>query len=145
MRQRGQSPLSHEGVAVGREVVVGDAPRLEIAEGARAEIGDGVVIGDRLRLAVHERVTIGAGARLGDDVTILDFDHVIEDVETPIRLQGLRTAPVEIGERAVIGPGATVLRGVRIGAGARVGAHAVVTRDVPPGAVVEGVPASRPH
>jgi len=42
--------------------------------------------------------------------------------------------------RASIGSGAVVLAGVRIGAGALVGAGAVVTRDVPAGATVAGVP-----
>jgi acetyltransferase-like isoleucine patch superfamily enzyme len=42
---------------------------------------------------------------------------------------------------AALGSGVVVLGGVRIGAGALVGAGAVVTRDVPPGATVAGVPA----
>ena len=50
----------------------------------------------------------------------------------------LRTV-VERG--ASLGSGAVVLGGLRIGAGALVGAGAVVTRDVPPGAVVAGTPA----
>ena len=51
------------------------------------------------------------------------------------------TAPVVIGERAILSTGATVLRGVVVGAGARVQPRGVVTRDVPAGATVGGVPA----
>jgi acetyltransferase-like isoleucine patch superfamily enzyme len=46
-----------------------------------------------------------------------------------------------IGRRASIGTGAVVMCGVRVGEGALVGAGAVVTRDVPAGGTVAGVPA----
>jgi len=48
---------------------------------------------------------------------------------------------IVIEEGAYIGCNTTVLGGVTIGAGARVGAGSVVTKDVPPGATVAGVPA----
>ena len=48
---------------------------------------------------------------------------------------------VTVGEGCLLGAGATVLQNLRVGAGATVGAGAVVTRDVPPGATVVGVPA----
>jgi acetyltransferase-like isoleucine patch superfamily enzyme len=50
--------------------------------------------------------------------------------------------PVEIGNDVWIGTRAIILDGVKIGHGAIVAAHAVVTRDVPPFAIVGGVPAN---
>lgn len=49
--------------------------------------------------------------------------------------------PVAIGHDVWIGAGATVLGGVRLGTGCIVAARAVVTKDVPPYAVVAGIPA----
>jgi sugar O-acyltransferase (sialic acid O-acetyltransferase NeuD family) len=48
---------------------------------------------------------------------------------------------VEVGEGVLVGTGARVLQYLRVGAHATVGAGAVVTKDVPPGVTVVGVPA----
>jgi acetyltransferase-like isoleucine patch superfamily enzyme len=74
-------------------------------------------------------------------VIAIDFDHRYEDVERPVRLQGVATAPVVVGAGARIGTRTAIQRGVTIGDDAEVGALAVVTRDVPAGARVGGVPA----
>lgn len=157
-----RSVLRSPGVRAGRDVAVGRNVRLAVGPGAQLLIGDGCRIGERTRIVVQQgRVDIGAGARLGERCTIVaqagvtigagawleagavlvDFDHVIDDVELPIRAQPLVATPIAIGERARIGLGSGVLRGVTVGAGAIVGPHAVVTRDVAPGAHVGGVPA----
>jgi serine O-acetyltransferase len=50
----------------------------------------------------------------------------------------LTNAAPQVEDGVYIGAGAKILGGVRIGRGATVGANAVVTRDVPPGAIVVG-------
>ena len=72
---------------------------------------------------------------------IVDVDHLIADVQRPIRQQPLAAAPVTIGASARIGLGASILRGVEVGAWAIVDPRAVVTRDVAPGVHVGGLPA----
>jgi acetyltransferase-like isoleucine patch superfamily enzyme len=121
--------------------VVGEATRIVVAPGCRVEVGAGAVLGERCTVVAHSGVTIGAGARLGHGAVIVDFDHVFDDVERPIRQQPLESTPVAIGERAVIGLGASILRGVVVGSRATVDPRAVVTRDVPAGGHVGGVPA----
>jgi acetyltransferase-like isoleucine patch superfamily enzyme len=120
---------------------VGDGCRFHLGAGAAVVIGAGAGLGERCVVAAHERVEIGPGARLGDEVVLIDFDHDVGDVERPVREQPLLTAPVVIGPRAVVGTAAGVLRGVTVGEGARVGVRSVVTQDVPPGARAEGTPA----
>jgi len=152
---------SHGRVRAGGRVRLGPGVRFHLAPGAvvtledrcrigagtrfhvhgQARIGAGAQLGERCVVAAHERVEVGAGATLDDEVVLIDFDHGIADVERPVRLQELVTAPVVIGERAVLCAGATVLRGVEVGAAARVQPRGVVTRDVAPGATVAGVPA----
>lgn len=154
--------LRTPGVSAGRDVAVGRHVRLNVGAGAQLVIGDGCRIGERTRIVVaqgrvelgagarlgerctivaHAGVTIGAGAWLQDGAVLVDFDHVVDDVELPIRAQPLVATPIVIGDHARIGLGSGVLRGVTVGAGAIVGPHAVVTRDVAAGARVGGVPA----
>ena len=119
---------------------IGAGSRFHVA-GGEVRVGAGAVLGDRCVVCAHERVDVGARAVLGDEVVLIDFDHVVDDVERPVREQGVVTGAVAIGEGAVLGPAAIVLRGRSVGAGAHVEARAVVTRDVAPGAAVAGVPA----
>jgi acetyltransferase-like isoleucine patch superfamily enzyme len=138
--------------AFGSGVRLGARVTLDVAPGARLTVGPGVHIDDRCRfhvrageatigagarlgpecvVAVHERVEIGERCRLEGGNVLVDFDHVFGDPEVPVRAQGIATAPVRVGDGAILDRGAAVLRGVTIGAGARVPTHAVVTRDVP--------------
>lgn len=80
-----------------------------------------------------ERITVGDHAILGYDVTLLCHEFLQDEY---------RLGDVVVGERAMIGAGATVLPGVTIGAGARVAANSLVTTDVPPRTTVAGVPAT---
>jgi acetyltransferase-like isoleucine patch superfamily enzyme len=139
--RRVQLEVLHGGVIIlGDGCRIGDRTRI-VVQGGRVEIGAGATLGERCTIVAHERVTIGEAARLYDGAVLVDFDHVVDDVERPIRTQPLVCSPIAIGERVRLGLGAGVLRGVSIGADATVGPHAVVTRDVAAGVTVAGVPA----
>jgi acetyltransferase-like isoleucine patch superfamily enzyme len=102
-------------------------------------IGDDVVLSRGVHLVAHEAVHIGAGTMIGEYASVRDANH--RRGAGPLRHSGHVAAPVHVGREVWIGRGAIVLPGVRIGDGAVIAANAVVTRDVPAGAVVGGVPA----
>ena len=118
-------------VAPGARVVLGDGcgvgagSRFHVASG-EVRIGPHAVLGERCVVAAHELVEVGAGAALGDEVVLVDFEHDIADVEHPVRLQAVVAAPVRIGDRAVVGSGAAVTHGASVRDGARVLARSVV-------------------
>jgi len=110
------------------DAVIGGGCRFHLHGTATVVVGPRTRLGERCAIAAHERVEIGAGCVLGDNVTVMDFEPVAEDPERPIREQGLVTAPVSIGDGAIVDRGAAVLAGARVPPGARVTTHAVLTR-----------------
>lgn len=80
-----------------------------------------------------EKITVGENAIIGYDATILCHEFLAGEY---------RVGEVVIGEDAMIGAGAVVLPGVTIGSEAQVAANSLVADDVPPEAVVAGVPAT---
>lgn len=86
---------------------------------------------------IHDEVFVGHGVMFVNDKT----PRATTPTGEPQQAQDWTRLPVVVERRASIGSGALILGGVRVGEGALVGAGAVVTRDVPPGAVVAGVPA----
>lgn len=134
------APLMLQGVArisIGDGTIVRDGGWLATEGPAAAlSVGDQCYIGHRVHLHSIDPVTIGHRCVLADNVMITSTDHTRGD-----RHGVTGTGPVVIGDDVFIGQNCVVLGGVRIGDGATVGAGAIVTKDVPAGTVVGGVPA----
>jgi maltose O-acetyltransferase len=109
-----------------------------IETGERVSVGDDVTIGAFVHIWGGGGVTIGHRVLIASHVAISSLTHVYTGSTIH---RTLRAAPIDIGDDAWIGAHAVLLPGVRIGAGAVVGAGSIVTRDVPPRAIVAGVPA----
>ena len=100
------------------------------------KIGNDTIIGEKATLDGRDNIIIGDHVDIASEVMIYNSEHNIDaDYFTAIQ------APVIIEDYVFIGPRAIILPGVKIGKGAIIGAGAVVTKDVPPFAVVGGVPA----
>jgi serine O-acetyltransferase len=86
----------------------------------------------------HGFVVIGESAVIGDEVTI--YQHVTLGGTNPANgIPGKRHPTIMDG--VIIGSGAQVLGPITVGARSRIGANAVVTKDVPEGATMVGIPA----
>jgi acetyltransferase-like isoleucine patch superfamily enzyme len=104
-------------------------------------IGEDSLIGELNVLRGQGGITIGDRVYTAPLVQMLAVNHVFDDPLRPIVEQGITAEGIVIEDDAWIGAGAIITDGVRIGRGSVVAAGAVVTADVPPHAVVGGVPA----
>jgi tetrahydrodipicolinate N-acetyltransferase len=109
-----------------------------VVDGGELRIGHATNVNGLTKILVAESVRIGSGCTLSWDVQILDHDFHAITVGGVTRPS---TKPVVIGNRVWVGARALILKGVEVGNGSVVGAGAVVTRDVPPGTIVAGMPA----
>jgi len=90
---------------------------------------------------ISGKVRCGDGVRIASHVSIVGFNHGFDDPSVPIHTQAHESLGITIGDDVWIGANAVVLDGVAVGAGAVIAAGAVVSKDVPPLAIVGGVPA----
>ena len=82
-------------------------------------------------------IWIGDDALIGHNAVLATLNHNAD----PEKRANLIPAPIHIGNKVWLGANVTVLPGVTTGDGAIIAAGAVVTKDVPAGAVAAGVPA----
>ena len=136
------------GARIGARCIVGDQACIR----ERVELGDDCILG-RGSL-IENDTTVGAGTRIQADAYVTAYSTLEEDVfiapcvvttnddfmgRTEKRKELMKGPTIRRGAR--VGGGAILCPGVEIGEEAFVGAGAVVTKDVPPRAVVVGSPA----
>lgn len=104
------------------------------------EIHPGATIGRRLFIDHGAGVVIGETAVVGDDVTM--YHQVTLGGRGWWRDAKASRRHPSVGDRVVLGVGATILGPVHIGDDARIGAHALVLWNVPAGALVDAPPST---
>jgi len=104
-------------------------------------IGRNCFIGEFNVIRGQGGVTIGNDVYTGPMVKIVAVNHVFDDLQRPIREQGITAQGIVIEDDVWLGAGVTVVDGVTIGRGSIIGAGAVVTTDIPPYSIAVGIPA----
>ncbi len=126
-------------IAIARACQLEDGVILEAYGGAIA-LEENVFLGPYVVIYGHGGVTIGAASLVAMHCCILSSNHAIPPAGVDIRSQPDELRPTRIGRDVWLGARVTVLGGVTSGDGCSVGAGAVVTRDLPPGAIAYGTP-----
>ena len=122
---------------------VGEGTRI----GAFVEIQRGAAIGRFCKISSHsficDGVAIEDGVFVGHGVMFINdrFPRALTPDGRPQTDADWTLERTQVAAGASIGSNATIMAGVKVGVGALIGAGAVVTRDVPPFAIVAGVPA----
>ena len=124
------------------ECQIGDNTKI----GAFVEIQKNVVIGSNCKISSHsficEGVTIEDEVFIGHNVSFINDKYPRATSESG-KLQtqdDWKVIETRVKKGASVGTGSTILAGITIGAGSLIGAGSVVTKDVPPKAIVTGNP-----
>lgn len=140
--------LVYAGTVIGPGAIVGDLATVR----ERCVLGEGVVVGRGV--CIENDVPIGAFTKIQSNSYITAYSELEEHVfvapcvtttndnymgRTDARHEKIKGAIIRRGAR--VGGGVVILPGIEIGAEAFVAAGALVTRDVPPGKLVAGLPA----
>jgi acetyltransferase-like isoleucine patch superfamily enzyme len=138
--------LSYDGVEIGDNFTLGKYAMIECTGvlrnvGASLKIGNNVGINHYCFIGVRGDVEIGDNVIFGPRVNVFSENHIFEDLEIPIKNQGVKKDKTTIGSDVWIGANVSIMSGVTIGDGCVIAAGAVVTDDVEPYSIVGGVPA----
>jgi acetyltransferase-like isoleucine patch superfamily enzyme len=141
-------PIKLEGesrIAIGDRVCIGARSWLQTlpdcTEIIGIEIGNGTSIGSSAVISAAYKITIEDNVLIAPNVCIVDHIHKYDEVQLPIREQGInKIAPVIIGRNTWIGQNVVILPGVNIGRNCVLGANSVVNRNIPDYSVAVGVP-----
>jgi acetyltransferase-like isoleucine patch superfamily enzyme len=140
------SALSKKGVTFGNNVGIGDHSRVIVSTSLN-DIGDFIKIGNNVGIGEFAYLGGAGGLEIGDDCIVGQYlschpeNHNYENIDLPIRHQGVNRKGIKIGNNCWIGSKVTVLDGVTIGSGCIIAAGAVVNKSFPDNSIIGGVPA----
>lgn len=129
-----------EGTVLETDVILEDHVRIgfncTIGRGTRVMYG--AFVCDRVRVGRNAKIAgfVCDAATIGDDSTVMG--NLVHSYSSPHVAWGVDEPSPVIGDRCVVGYGATIVGGITIGHNSFIAAGSVVTRDVPPTSIVTG-------
>lgn len=152
----GKWVMIHEGVflsalgkgklSIGNNSGIGAYSRVEISQSFH-DVGEYIRIGNHVGIGPFASLGGAGSLEIGDDCIIGPYfschpeNHVFDQMQVPIRLQGVERKGIKIGSNCWIGAKVAILDGVEIGEGSVIAAGAIVTESFPAFSVIGGVPA----
>lgn len=138
--------LAKEIVVIGDGCSIGEYTRIECTGsiqkvGIGLSIGKGSGIGAFSFIGAAGGVTVGENVIMGQYVSFHSENHNFNSLEIPIKLQGVTSKGIVIGDDCWVGSKVTFLDGAHVGHGCVVAAGAVVSGTFPDNSVIGGVPA----
>lgn len=144
----------HTGYAFGEGCFVSELASIDndlLELGDRSYVAAGAYLTGSLRTGrdcsmnpytvIRGDIVMGDAVRIGAHTSILGFNHTMSDTALEVFRQPLTSRGIRIGDDVWVGSHVVILDGVRIGDHAVLAAGAIVTKDVPDGAIVGGNPA----
>lgn len=131
---------TNRGITIGSHVFLGRGTILSCKNGD-------IVLGDHVNMGFHCEIFSGSSVTVGEyglfaaQSYLVGGGHAMDAEGVPVIEQERRSRGIALGANVWLGTGAKVLDGVRVGRDVVIGANAVVTQDLPDGAVAAGVPA----
>ena len=145
---------AHPGWSFGRQCFVSSLASVDndrLLLGDRSYVAAGAYLSGTLEIGrdcsvnpytvIRGDVRIGDAVRIGAHTSILGFNHTMTDTTVEFFRQPLTSRGIRIGDDVWVGSHVVVLDGVTVGDQSVLAAGAVVTKDVPAGAIVGGNPA----
>lgn len=125
--------------SVGENVAI--FPNVYFIHLEKLSIGNNVSIHQMCYIDAGGEIVIGSNVSIAHRTTILSSNHRYNEIDKPIKYQGMIYNKTTIDDNIWIGCGVTILAGVHIYSGSVVGANSLVTKDVLEDSVVVGNPA----
>lgn len=108
--------------------------------GGNIVIGENSTLGDYTTITAQGGIKIGSNVIFADKISLIANEHIYENTQIPIMLQGCIDLPIVIGDGTWVGINATILGGTTIGKNCVVAAGAIVKGNFPDYCVIGGVP-----
>lgn len=138
--------LSKNGISLGNNCNIGPMTVIQ-ATGVLSHLGTGLILGNNSGIGGFSFIGCGGGVRIGANVIMGQYvsfhseNHIFDDIEKPIREQGVTRKGIEVGDDCWVGAKTTFLDGATVGCGCVIAAGSVVRGHIPHFSVVAGVPA----